>query len=355
MNKLLDKLVLCALCLFSYIQFTQGLYVVVPIICAILASAVLSYFDKDSIKLAVFFVFCAVCFIYPSFLFFVPLICYDIFFVKWRFAFLAAVIPLAVGFIDYPVMTSFFIIFLIILSFFIGRRSAQLVKMKNEYSAMRDSTKEFSLRLESKNKELLEKQDYEVHLATLNERNRIARDIHDNIGHLLSRSLLQTGALIAICKDDTLREHLGVLKETLSEGMTSIRESIHDLHDESIDLFASVKELIDGFEFCGISLDYDVDSNPPRNIKYTLLAIIKEALANIIRHSDATEAKVTLREHPGLYQLVVKDNGPKKEIRTDGIGLKNIEQRVEALGGNTNISNEKGFTVFISIPKESAL
>lgn len=354
MNKLLDKLILCALCIFSYIQLTQGLYVVVPVICAVIASAACSYFDRDIVRLCVFLAFCTACLIFPSFLFFLPLVCYDIFYVKWRFAFAAAVIPMIAGFSEFAAMTCIFIAVLIALSFWIVRRTSHMETIKGEYTVMRDSTKEFSLRLESKNKELLEKQDYEVHVATLNERNRIARDIHDSIGHLLSSSILQTGALMATCKDDLMRERLGALKDTLSKGMTSVRESIHNLHDESVDMYASAKELVEGFKFCDISLDYDVDSNPPTNIKYALLAVLKEALANIIRHSDATSVSVTLREHPGLYQLIVKDNGTKKDIRLGGIGLKNIEQRVDTLGGNTNISNEKGFTVFISIPKENA-
>ena len=354
MNKLLDKLVLCTLCMFSYMPFSQGLYLVVPVLCAVLISAVLSYFDKDAVRLAVFLVFCAISLAFESYLFFLPLICYDIFFLKWRFAFLAAVIPIAAAIMQYPAMTWVFMIFLLGLAYLFGRRTAELAHMKNEYTAIRDSTKEFSLRLESKNKELLEKQDYEVHLATLNERNRIAREIHDSIGHLLSSSILQTGALMATCKDDATAQRLGTLKSTLSEGMTSIRESIHGLYNESIDLYAGATELVKGFDFCDIALDYDVDSNPPKAVKFALLAVIKEALANIIRHSDATEVLVTLREHPGLYQLVIKDNGTKKEIGTDGIGLKNIEQRVEALGGNTHFHNDKGFTVFISLPKESA-
>jgi len=50
--------------------------------------------------------------------------------------------------------------------------------------------------LRQKNRELIEKQDYEIRLATLNERGRIAREIHDHVGHLLSRSILQIGALM---------------------------------------------------------------------------------------------------------------------------------------------------------------
>ena len=58
------------------------------------------------------------------------------------------------------------------------------------------------------------RQDYEINLATLNERNRIARDIHDNVGHLLTRSILQIGALLTIYKDNTIKEGLNSIKDT---------------------------------------------------------------------------------------------------------------------------------------------
>jgi len=237
----------------------------------------------------------------------------------------------------------------------IHRRTIRLEKIEQEYISLRNSAKEFSLQLENKNKELLEKQDYEIHLATLNERNRIARDIHDNIGHLLSNSLLQTGALMATCKDQALYQKLETLKNTLSQGMNSIRESIHDLHDESIDLYTEAADLVKNFQFCEISLDYDIESNPANNVKYALLTVLKEALSNISKHSNATGAKVTLREHPALYQLIIKDNGTKKGNASEGIGLKSIVQRVNALQGIVNISDGNGFTVFISLRGESSM
>jgi signal transduction histidine kinase len=228
-----------------------------------------------------------------------------------------------------------------------------LDKLRSEYIEMRDSTKEFSLRLERKNKELMEKQDYEIHLATLGERNRIARDIHDSVGHLLSNSILQTGALIATCADDELREKLKTLNTTLVTGMETVRSSIHDLYEESVDLYAEVKALCDGFDFCPVTFEYDMDSSPDKKIKYALLSVVKEALSNIIRHSDASLVSVALREHPALYQLSIRDNGSRKPADGEGLGLNNIGQRVESLGGLSNTGYDNGFVVFVSIPKTS--
>jgi signal transduction histidine kinase len=355
MNRYVDKITVFLLCVVFYAQYYFDYYIVVPIICIIIISAFQSYLEHDAVRFTIVVLYGAVSVFYPVFLFFLPLVCYDLFMTKWQPGLLIALFPAATGFQKLPAAACVFIVLMTGLSYFVKRRTALLERVRAEYIALRDSTKEFSLKLEGKNKELMEKQDYEIKLATLNERNRIARDIHDNIGHLLSNSILQTGAIMAVCRDDALRARISMLKDTLVTGMDSIRESIHDLHDESVDLYAEIRTLTDGFHFCDITLDYDMDSSPEKKVKYTIISVVKEALSNIIRHSDAVSVKLTLREHPALYQLIVKDNGRKKDRSSDGIGLKNITQRVESLGGIVNIGyDDGGFTVFVSIPKEAA-
>jgi signal transduction histidine kinase len=135
--------------------------------------------------------------------------------------------------------------------------------------------------------------------------------------------------------------------------METVRSSIHDLYEESVDLYAEVKALCDGFDFCPVTFEYDMDSSPDKKIKYALLSVVKEALSNIIRHSDASLVTVALREHPALYQLSIRDNGSRKPADGEGLGLNNIAQRVESLGGLSNTGYDNGFVVFVSIPKTS--
>jgi len=106
------------------------------------------------------------------------------------------------------------------------------------------------------------------------------------------------------------------------------------------------------FTFCKINLDYDMDNNIENKLKYCFIAIVKEALSNVIKHSNATEVNITLRRHPAFYQLIIQDNGLVSEYDpSNGIGLYNITQRVNAFNGNIHISTENGFRIFISIPK----
>lgn len=221
------------------------------------------------------------------------------------------------------------------------------------FCQIRDKEKEKNIELNIKNKQLLENQDAEIHLATLQERNRIAREIHDNVGHMLTRSLLQVGALCVINKDQTQKEMLESLKETLDTAMTSIRTSVHDLHDDSIDLKTAVNECLKSInDKYDVSVEYDISSNTPKNIKFCIIGIVKESISNILRHSNGDQVKVVLREHPAFYQIAVSDNGDCSEINHTGIGLSNMKERAESVGGRISFTpSANGFRVFLSIPK----
>lgn len=352
MNKLIDKLIIIIFCMALYIPSVSNMYMIVPILIAVIFSASLSYLEDDRITLGTFILYLVICFFEPTFLFFIPLICYDVLIFKHKWIWALALLPLINNMSHTLSNSNGLIAVLILVAYLIKNRTLSLQKIKYEYYSLRDNSKEKSMQLEQKNKELMEKQDYEINLATLKERNRIARDIHDNVGHMLSRSILQIGAILATTKDETEKENFRLLKDTLSEAMDSIRSSVHDLHEESIDLEIEIQNIISNFKFCPVEFDYDIEAKIDKSIKYCFISVTKEALSNIIKHSNATKVSIKMMEHPALYQLVIHDNGLNCCYDSEsGIGLKNIKDRVEALSGNVNISFETGFRIFITIPK----
>lgn len=354
MNKLMDKVVIFIVSFSLYMPTAKGLYLVVPILISIILSSLLSYIEKDKFTVTVFILYVIACFFLPGLLFFLPLFCYDVILIKFKWLWLLCFLPIMSTTSDGFFSWAWQISTLILVAYVLKYRSSGFETLAKTYHNLRDNSKEMSLQLERKNHELLEKQDYEINLATLRERNRIARDIHDNVGHLLSRSILQVGALLAINKDELTKESLKLIKNTLSEAMDSIRTSVHNLHEESIDLKAEMQKLVDSFSFCSIKLQYHVETNLEKNIKYCFIAVTKEALSNIIKHSNANEVLVLLREHPGFYQLIIQDNGSNSSYNSEnGIGVKNIIDRVTAIGGNVNISYNSGFRIFISIDKQA--
>lgn len=243
-------------------------------------------------------------------------------------------------------------IIMCLFSVIIKLMSERLIRLNEQILMIRDDSKEKQLMIEEKGRMLRENQDAGIHLATLKERNRIAREIHDNVGHLITRSIVQMGAVKTINKDTNLVPLLDGVHDTLNNAMNNIRSSVHDLHDESIDMKSSVMEIFETASGFATELVYDMGSNVPKSIKYSFISIIREAVNNTVKHSNGDSLKVVIREHPGFYQLIINDNGTNSSVDvTGGIGLINIRDRVRELGGSIRINCDNGFEIMITIIK----
>lgn len=231
-----------------------------------------------------------------------------------------------------------------------GNKKESLTK---ELIAQRDDSVEHARLIEANNEMLRQKQDAAIYTATLQERNRIAREIHDNVGHLLTRSILQTGAIKTINQDEHLTEPITMLNDTLNTAMTSIRNSVHDLHDESVDLKAAIEDIISSAKNFDVSFEYDMGKHLSRDIKYAFIAITKEGINNCLKYSNGSKIHILLREHPGFYQLMIEDNGTDIHISEDsGMGLTNIKERAASIHGTAKIMTDKGFRILITALKE---
>ncbi len=338
---------------------------VIMVILSIIISC-LSYFILNKyFILAISGIYSIISLAVPGFLIMSPLILYNTAaFPGWQavIVFIMFLAGIASGFYNTNIAICFMVIIGIILACYIQHMQHQLNRFILQSNRTRDETTEHAILLESRNKSLLEKQDYEIYNATLKERNRIAREIHDNVGHLLSRSILLTGAIKAINKDPDCKEPLNNLHESLGQAMESIRESVHNLHDDSVNLEETVKALVTNFNFCNINFTYDMGTDMPNEIKFSFISIIKEGLNNIYKHSNATNVNILLREHPVMYQLIIKDNGSTaknknvmeyihKTTSNTGIGISNIASRTSMLKGSMQIHTNDGFCIFITIPK----
>lgn len=244
--------------------------------------------------------------------------------------------------------------FAVMLSYF----TELLLGYQMKLHSMRDASMEHDMLMEQMNHQLIEKQNAQIYNATLKERNRIAREIHDNVGHMITRSILQVGAIGVINTDDKLKEPISDLKSTLDTAMDSMRKSVHDLYDESVDLRQALAKLKPTDSAFAFSLEYDCEDDVPRDVKYAFIAIAKEAVNNAVKHSNGDEIRIIVREHPAFYQLEIMDNGTSADERKlsgetgDGIGIKNIKERVAAIGGTMRIKADDGFMIFVTLMKK---
>jgi signal transduction histidine kinase len=353
MNEILDKAIvfLCCLPALLLVSFSGG-----QVVAFLLAVAVASLYEvvPAKAKPLLLVAYLAIAVFVPALCLFLPVVVYDCFRMeKARIVFrLAGVLPL-LGVVSSAPSVS--LLYIVVLALGAALLSLRTLRQKDEriaYRALRDELREMSLALESKNRDLQEAQDYEVRLATLNERGRIAREIHDNVGHLLTRAIMQVEALQVVHAEvPGVRADFEEVGVTLHEAMDTVRASVHDLHDESLDVRAQVETALAS---CGIThtrLSYEVDDLPAA-VGYCFLAIVREALSNTVRHSDAHAIEVDIRAYPGLFRLVVQDDGSATEI-TDGsgMGLQAMEDRVRALDGVFRTEYRHGFRVFVSVPR----
>lgn len=355
MIRILDKGILFGLGAVLLFQRQDFVIPVVVLLTALIFSSFSLYLTDAKILGILWMGYLVLCVIRPEFSYFLPLLLYDSMWYSFYWG-LAGVLFYYPAREIYTGWMSMLWLLTAFLAVYMAYKSEKNDRLDADIIHLRDTDTELKLVMEQRNRELLEKQDNEIYLATLRERNRIAREIHDNVGHMLSRSILQVGALATICKEEMIRQQLAGINDTLNQAMNSIRESVHDLHDDAIDLrqaaYEAVKDMRKNYD---VHIEYDMSAHIPRNVKYCFIAIVKEGMSNIIKHSNADKVDIIFREHPGFYQLYIEDNGSVShsvEESDHGIGISNMRERVEALGGTLNIRQKNGFRIFATVRKE---
>lgn len=254
-------------------------------------------------------------------------------------------------------------------------RSTQTERAAAANRQTRDALQGRALELAAKNRDLMDRQEYEVELATLAERARIAREIHDNVGHLLTRATLQVEALRVVHADDPrVQEDFAAVGVTLGEALDTVRASVHALREDAVDLGVQMRKAVaDVTDAAPIAVELDVRCDRvPANVSSCLLAVAREALSNVLRHAGAEHVAVRCVEHPGLFQLEVTDDGRGSGGResagvagekgtgvadpASGMGLASMRERVEALGGTFSAGPVAGggWRVFATVPKGAA-
>ncbi|MCL1798626.1 MAG: histidine kinase [Eggerthellaceae bacterium] len=372
MERMVDKGIIFLVCGAVLFIIPQTTAFIVALLLALTVSALqeISSVPKP-LRAAGLFAYLVASLVFPVLTTFVPLIAYDCCRAKNWLLRLCWVMPLLGALREYDFPVLLFLAVACLISTVLFWRTTQVEKERLNYTKLRDELRELSLTLEQKNRDLQEKQGFEVQLATLAERGRIAREIHDNVGHLLTRSVLQIeAAQVVHAGDEALTRELGQISTTLHEAFDTVRASVHDLHDDAFDPYAQLYAIAQE-SLLSVRLEYQAEEIPEA-VGHGFVAIVKEALANTAKHSDATQARVSVTEYPAFWQLVVHDDGGTNPFNdkiergnrfgvsgsrqgdqnSGGIGLATMEERVRSLGGIFRTDYDKGFRVFVSVHKE---
>jgi signal transduction histidine kinase len=238
---------------------------------------------------------------------------------------------------------------------YISKINSQLDNLEFENRNIRDQLTKDNLRLRSQHNELMKNHEKEVYMAGLNERNRIARDMHDALGHSLSSSILLIESLQYVKDPDKVKETLKQLQTRLKSGMDDIRTSIHHLYDTSIDFKGRLEEYINEMKGYNVDYQYQIDTILPHYLKVDLLSLVRETLTNIRKHSNADKVTVILKEHPDFITISIKDNGDRYQPMNNGMGLETMKEAVAKHKGVLNTFFDHGFTVHVILYKEEIL
>ncbi len=352
MRGIVDKVILLLFGLVLLLTTTPAITPIILLLCVFIALATDELISSLPFSYGLFFVAVLLSFFLPDMVFFLPVLCYPLCVKKPTPVLLLSLLPVIRSFFTFDtVATCFLAFFLLSVALLLSYRERQYSGMSADYIFLRDSDREERLSLEEKTKTLIENQDAGIKIATLQERTRIAREIHDNVGHLLSRSILQVGAMLTVKKDD---ESLLLLKESLDDAMQGIRNSVHDLRDDALDLETSTRQILADYTTYRTYFEYDIAPELPVAITYCFLTVTKEALANIVKHSNADTIRISMKEYSSMYRLSIADNGTDIRISAGntGMGLDNMQARVASLKGTIRFATQNGFHIFVSIPKD---
>ena len=257
-----------------------------------------------------------------------------------------------------PATTAAVLLALVACSTALSWRCGRAVGLERELHALQDDLQDKVIDLREKNRELEDARAYESHAAALAERTRIAREIHDSVGHQLTRLVLEVEALKVMHRDDPAAvEELGELSDGLGEALTSMRTSVHALEDSALDVGVELNRLAGQSGIAHVDVDCGLEGAPPAEVSRCLVAVTREALTNAARHAHAAHATVHVTGLPGIWQLRVENDGDVPADVTGlegrGMGLRGMRERVEGLGGTLLVKSDgRRFSVFASIPRK---
>ena len=224
----------------------------------------------------------------------------------------------------------------------------------------RERAEQLMAELEEANVQLAAYATQAEELAMTQERNRLAREIHDNLGHTLTIVNVQIEAAKAVMDSnpDRALDALNKAQEVAQEGLARVRESVAALRESPVSnrtLGKAIASLVKEAESAGIVTEFKVSGKPralENKVALALYRAAQEGLTNVRRHARASRVDVLLDFQPAEVRLEVRDNGVGAAETAGGFGLLGIRERMQLLGGRVEISTDvgKGFCLTASVP-----
>jgi signal transduction histidine kinase len=237
---------------------------------------------------------------------------------------------------------------------------AAFADMRRKEQQSREHAERLMGELEKANVQLAAYATQAEELAMTQERNRLAREIHDNLGHYLTIVNVQIEAARVVMESDPARalDAMDKAQELTQKGLARVRESVAALRESPVSnrpLGAAIASLVKEAQSSGIVTEFKVTGEPltlENKVALALYRAAQEGLTNVCRHARASRVDVLLEYQPAEVRLEVRDNGVGAAEANGGFGLLGIRERMQLLGGKLEIDTGvgQGFRLAASVP-----
>jgi signal transduction histidine kinase len=241
---------------------------------------------------------------------------------------------------------------------------AVFAQMRLNEQQARERVEQLMVELEHANAQLSAYATQAEELAMTQERNRLAREIHDSLGHTLTIVNVQIEAAKVVMDSDpdSALDAINKAQELAQKGLTQVRESVAALRESPVSnrpLGEAIASLVQEAQSSGIVTEFKVTGEPQaleHKVALALYRATQEGLTNVRRHARASRVDVLLAFQPDEVRLEVKDNGVGAAETSGGFGLLGIRERMQLLGGKLEIHTGagKGFWLIASVPMSYA-
>ena len=241
---------------------------------------------------------------------------------------------------------------------------AAFADMRRGEQQARERAERLMVELEQANVQLAAYATQAEELAMTEERNRLAREIHDNLGHYLTIVNVQIEAAKVVMESDPARalDAMNKAQELTQKGLARVRESVTALRESPVSkrtLGEAIASLVKESRSSGIVTEFTIGGEPQpleNKVALALYRAAQEGLTNVRRHARASRVDIRLDYQPDQVRLEVRDNGVGAAETSGGFGLLGIRERMHLLGGELEIDPGagKGFCLTASVPLSRA-
>jgi signal transduction histidine kinase len=238
----------------------------------------------------------------------------------------------------------------------------QRIKHANEQmKRLLEENRQHVERIEQQNRTLEQYAQQVERITLLEERNRMARELHDTVGHTFTSVIMGMDAVVYLMDGapDKAKEKLEVLRNVTRKGLEEVRRSIHEMAPDDVEesLLQQLTRLAKEFaQHTGTALTIDANGREEElssQAKLTLVRCLQESLTNAKRHGGARSIGIRVGFDSEVTVLTIEDDGEGMQQSTFGFGLSAMKERLQALGGSLTVSSApgKGTVIHCIVPQ----